>query len=72
MINLGANDINVGLNSGVSSSQGILLTAQGGLISMTVRDDFTLPSREWFGRAIDAPSQVYVLEIVRFTNITGA
>lgn len=68
MINLGTNQINIGLTSALSSTQGILLPAAGGFFSMTVRDDFTLPSRAWFALAQIGSSTLYVLEVIRFTS----
>lgn len=67
IINLGLNPVNIGLFASITATNGILLAPQGGLVSMTVRDDFTLPSREWWGIATGGTSQLYILEVVRFT-----
>lgn len=64
-VNLGANPVYISLNSGVTSSNGILLGQSGGNISMTVRDDFTLPSRRWYAVSTGGNSAVYVLELIR-------
>lgn len=64
-VNLGANPVYVSLNSGVGSTNGILLGQTGGSISMTVRDDFTLPSRRWYGISTGGNSAIYVLELIR-------
>jgi hypothetical protein len=69
MINLGSNNVYVAISSNVSPTNGILLAANGGLLTMTVRDDFTLPSRNWWGIAQGGTSSLYVLEIVRFTAL---
>jgi len=72
MINLGANDVYLSLTSSVSTTQGIKLPQSGGNVSMNVRDDFTLPSRTFYGITNAATSAVYVLEIIRAdTTIPG-
>lgn len=68
IMNLGTNPVFVGLNRGVSASNGILLPPSGGFVSQSVRDDFTLPSREWSAISTGGSSQLYVLEIVRFIS----
>lgn len=69
IINLGANTVNVSVSSSVTANTGITLPPAGGSISMTVRDDFTLPSRNWWGIATGGTSQVYVLEIARYRKV---
>lgn len=69
-MNLGANPVNVGLTSAAGPNNGILLSANGGVLGMSVRDDFTLPSREWFVLATGGNSQMYVLELVRVSLTT--
>lgn len=72
MINQSPFDMYVSLTSAVSTSQGILLGANGGLLSFTVRDDFTLPTRQWFAVCPGANGQsLYVLEIIRYKQILG-
>lgn len=71
IINLGSNPVYISLNSTVSTTQGILLAANGGLITMTVRDDFTLCSRQFWAVTSANTSQLYVLEIARFTTSQG-
>lgn len=67
IVNLSTNIVYCAWNSAVSSSQGILLSASGGNFALNVRDDFTLPSRELSALAGGPGSNVYVLEIVRFS-----
>ena len=69
MINLGANDVYIALNNGVSTTNGIKLPANGGNVTMTVRDDFTLPGREWDGITNAATSAMYVLEEIADVNL---
>lgn len=65
IINLGVNDLFIALNNGVSAANGIKIAASGGNIAMSVRDDFTLPAREWDGICPGGNSSIYVLEEVR-------
>ena len=65
--NTGQFVVNIGTVSANVSTAGIALQP-GSSITMTVRDDFTLTSRNWFGAALINSSIVYVLEIVRFTS----
>ena len=67
IVNLGSNPVYVAMNAGVSSTNGILLAANGGLITMNVRDDFTIPSRQWWGLATGGTSQLYILALERFS-----
>jgi len=69
IVNQGANDVFIALNSGVSSSNGIRLTANGGSVALSVRDDFTLSSRKWYAVTAAATSAIYVLEYWRFTQL---
>ena len=64
MFNLGLNNLFVALNPNVNNTSGILLTANGGAVSLNVRDDFTLTTRAWFGISVTAPGTLYVLEII--------
>lgn len=72
IINLGSNQVNIGILGLVSSASGILLLPGGGSVSMTVRDDFTLPTRGWNMVSQGGTSQLYVLEIIRFTTTPTA
>lgn len=69
IINLGANDVFIALNNTVSTTNGIKLPNSGGNVTMTLRDDFTLPSREWDGIASGGTSAVYVLEEIQDVNL---
>jgi hypothetical protein len=64
IINLGTNDVYMALNNGVSTSNGVKLSAGGGNVSLNVNDDFTLVAREWDAIANGGTSAVYVLEIL--------
>ena len=46
-VNTGANPAYLWLDNTVSAANGILLAANGGFLSLTVRDDMTLPTRDW-------------------------
>lgn len=68
MINLGANTVYVAPNNKPSSTAGIRLDANGGNVSMIVRNDLTLPSRQWYGIADTAASDVYYVRVQRFNK----
>lgn len=63
---LDTNFIIAGLTASVATGKGIQLPANGGFFACNVRDDFTLPSREWVCRSNTGSSQCYVLEIIRY------
>jgi hypothetical protein len=69
IMNLGAANVFVAVSSAVSSSFGILLGANGGFVSLNVRDDFTMQTRQWWAVCpTGGPSTIYTLELTR----TGA
>ena len=70
-VNVGANTINLGLSVAMAVSGGIILSAGGGAVSMSLRDDGTLPTREWFARSAAGASSLYVLRIRRFAVTPG-
>jgi hypothetical protein len=65
IMNLGSTNVFVSLASNPSANLGILLAPNGGSISLTVKDDFTLCSREWYFSSASATPNVYTLEYVR-------
>lgn len=65
IVNLGANTGYFGLRPNVSASNGFALAANGGSVSLSVDEDFTLVTRELFGIGPGGASQLYVLELVR-------
>jgi hypothetical protein len=67
IMNIGTQNIFVGLRASfVVLQAGILLPANAGVLAMNVRDDGTLPSREWWASSIlGGPSAVQILELVR-------
>jgi len=72
IMNLGPQNAYVGLVNNVSSTTGIFLPSGGGSISLTVRDDFTLPARSWSAIGNGGSTQLYVLEIIRFRSLEVA
>jgi hypothetical protein len=69
IVNMGANDVFIGLTNTVSTSNGIRIVANGGNVTMTVRDDFTLPARAWIGIGSGGASLMYALEEVADINL---
>src|SRR5580698_7646863 len=53
-----------------TGANGIELSANGGSLTMNVRDDFTLCSRAWYATTGHPTASLYVLEIIRFTTNT--
>jgi hypothetical protein len=67
IINTGANDCFIGISSAVLITNGIRLSANGGNIVMNLRDDFTLPTRQWWTQNALGGSTLYILEILRYS-----
>ena len=64
-INTSTVDVFIAFNSGVSSTNGIKIGANGNSVTMTVRDDFTLPTRTIYAITSSGTATVYILEVVR-------
>jgi len=69
IFNLGANDVFIAFNSGVSSTNGIKLVANGGFVTLTLRDDYTIQSYNFWFIAAAATSSVYVFELLRRVEV---
>lgn len=70
-VNFGATDIYVTLKGNPAGNAGIKLVANGGSVAFALRDDFTLPSREWFARSPGGAGSLYVLRLRRFSVSKG-
>jgi hypothetical protein len=70
IVNLGANDLFISIDSGVSSTNGIKLAALGGNVTLNLIDDLTLPTRAWYGIAPTGNTSVFVLEMFRVNLAT--
>jgi hypothetical protein len=68
IFNTDNNDVFISTNPIPGTTSGIRLNANGGFVSMNVRDDFTLPTRRWYGQAIGSPSHVSAIELNRYTK----
>jgi hypothetical protein len=66
MLNLSTFDMLISLASLPTTLNSIKLPSNGGYFSCNVRDDFTLPSRQWNASCTGAIGPLYVLEIIRF------
>lgn len=64
VINLGSNDVFAWIDNSVGTTKGVRLTANGGVMTLTVRDDYTLVAEQWIGIASGGASLVGVLEVV--------
>lgn len=66
MVNNGANDIFVAVSAAVGASFGVRLGANGGNVTMNVRDDWTLPTRRWWMVSPSGASNLYIVELYRY------
>lgn len=66
IVNIGSTDIYISPMSDVSTSNGILLQADGGSYTCNVRDDLTLPTLPWYAVSSGAGGLVYAVDIYRF------
>jgi len=64
VINLGANNVYIHSTRDVSATQGILLTPNGGSVTMTWEYDFDLVGYEVWGISAGAGNAIYTIEIV--------
>jgi len=62
VINLGANDIWVGFDREIATNRGILLTANGGFLTLTADEDMELVGYPIYGVAATGTNRVYVHE----------
>ena len=70
IVNLGTEPVYVMFDDEVSTSRGIYLAGSGGFVSMDVRNDQTLPTREWFALSSTGTSDVFVISTRRYA-LTG-
>jgi hypothetical protein len=66
-INTGAFDIFLKLRQDIPAATGIRLGANGGGTSLSVREDGTLPTREWFASSPGGASSLYILRLQLFS-----
>lgn len=62
IVNLSSNIVYVKPGKGVSATSGIVLSPQGGSLTVDYLEDFDLPAREWQAVASAAASNVLVVE----------
>lgn len=65
IINFGLNIVYVTFSFPQFANEGIILNPNGGSLTMTVRDDFTLTGREFYLTANGGVTPVYVVETFR-------
>jgi len=68
IVNTGADNVYIAPNNQVSSTFGIILNP-GGTVSLSVRDDATLPSREWWALGASAGQTLYYVRLRRYVTI---
>lgn len=64
VLNIGAGTVFMSLSNTPSANAGIFLGANGGAVTMNVRDDGTLPSRQW--SAVCPTGGPLVLEVIEY------
>jgi hypothetical protein len=64
IVNLSANEVYIGWNTGVSSTSGIRLDANGGNVVCLADEDLELVGYEVYAVATGANSNIFVLEVV--------
>jgi len=64
VINLSINVVNIRPGQAATAAIGIPLGSAGGLVSFNIKDDKTLPTKEWWGFAAAGASTIYVVELV--------
>lgn len=65
IMNLSANQVYLGFRPDVSAANGIHLVDNGGFAVFEANDDGLLPTREIFGIATGAASQLFILQLRR-------
>lgn len=70
-INLGSEPVYLMYDDAVSTTRGIVLTTNGGGVSLNVRDDQTLPTREWWALTSTGSSDMVVISTRRYA-LTGS
>jgi len=66
IINTGTNDAYVSIDPNITAPNGIKIANSGGSFTIDVTEDFTLPSRRWYGWCPTGTTQFFVLEMIRF------
>lgn len=70
-VNLSANNIYLALDHGVSAAHGVLLTPNGGSLSMIYEEDFEATCWGVFGMAAADNSDIFVIEILIDRAVEG-
>ncbi len=68
IVNLGANDVYLSPEPGVSSTSGVFLSAGGGSMSIDVRSDLVLAGHEWYGVSPGGDSTLFVMRVVQYSK----
>ncbi len=69
MTNLGASDLYVSPLNDVSSAKGILISANGGLVSFNVDEDGIMPTLEWWALGDAVGLTLFTIHVKRETLI---
>lgn len=66
-VNTGGNNVYLAPSNNVAVGEGILISANGGSISLNILEDFEFASMEFYGISDGAASTCYLVEIVSVT-----
>lgn len=70
-INTGANPVYIWIDDTVSAANGILLGANGGFLSLNVKDDAMLPTENWYAVSPGGASTIAGLYELRSIAVGG-
>lgn len=68
LVNTGSDNIYVAPSNLVSATFGVVLLP-GGSVSVTVRDDATLPTREWWALGASAGQTLHYIRLRRYATV---
>lgn len=71
IVNLGSQDAYLKAANDPSNTSGFLVAASGGNLSVNVRDDATLPSKEWFAVVTTGTTDLYFTRVRRYAAVPG-
>lgn len=66
-VNLGASEVFLSPGQGASTTRGIRLAANGGLVAFNVDEDGTIPCSDWTAISTGAGNNLYVCLVARET-----
>lgn len=62
-VNLGSVDAIIAPNNAPSTTNGVIVPANGGLVAYNFKDDLLLPTYEWFGIGNGGNTTIFVIKV---------